>query len=144
MRHLRDVVVEEACVGGDGVVGKRLDARAGGEGGAGLVEGDVPVFADAAEEARERGEQGEWKYECKGREGGSVRVDRYAQLNSPIRLDALLVCLALANQVLRVSVENVHLRWRDIDCATRQQPAAHPMPGGGAPWEKNSRNMNVW
>ena len=51
VRHLRDVVVEEARVGGDGVVGERLDARAGGEGGAGLVKGDVPVFADAAEEA---------------------------------------------------------------------------------------------
>ena len=51
VRHLRDIVVEEARVGGDGVVGERLDARAGGEGGAGLVKGNVPVFADAAEEA---------------------------------------------------------------------------------------------
>ena len=45
-----DVVVEEAGVGEDGVVREGLDARARGEGRAGLVERDVPVLADAAEE----------------------------------------------------------------------------------------------
>ena len=52
-RHLRDlfeVIVEESAVGEDGVVGQRLDAGSGGEGGAGLVERDVPVGSDAPEE----------------------------------------------------------------------------------------------
>ena len=70
-----------------------------------LVERDVAVLADAAEE----------------------------ELDAAVGLDLLLIRLALPDEVLRVPVENVHLRWRDIDCTTRQQPAAHPMPGGGAP-----------
>lgn len=51
--HLGDageVVAEEARVGEDGVVGEGLDAGARGEAGAGLVEGDVAVLADAGEE----------------------------------------------------------------------------------------------
>ena len=45
-RHLRDVVVEEARVGLDGVLVERLDPGAGDEGGARLVERHVPVRTD--------------------------------------------------------------------------------------------------
>ena len=46
-RDLVEVAVEEAGVVPPGLLGEHLDARAGGEGGAGLVERDVPVRAHA-------------------------------------------------------------------------------------------------
>lgn len=53
-----------------------------------LVERDVPILADATEE----------------------------ELDAAVRLDLLLVLLALRDQILRVSVQDVHLRGRDVDC----------------------------
>ena len=93
-RHARDggdVVREEARVGEDGVVRERLDARARGERRAGLVERDVPVLADPAEE----------------------------ELDPAVRADARLVARALADEVARVAVEDVDLGGRDVDCADR-------------------------
>ena len=46
-RDLVHIVVEETCVVDAGPLGQRLDARAGGQRGTGLVEADVPVGADA-------------------------------------------------------------------------------------------------
>ena len=59
-----------------------------GEGRTGLVEGDVPVLADTAEE----------------------------ELDAAKRLDARFVRVALADEVLGVPVEDVYLRGRDVDC----------------------------
>ena len=71
------------------------------------------------------------------------------QLDTAISLDLLLVRLALFNEVLGVSVEDVHLRRRDVHCVG---PSAGRARGkraergkeGDAPCEKNSRNMKVW
>ncbi|KFY19981.1 hypothetical protein V493_07778 [Pseudogymnoascus sp. VKM F-4281 (FW-2241)] len=50
LRHLLHVPTEEARIGEDSVVRQSLDAGATREGGAGLVEGDVPIWPDATEE----------------------------------------------------------------------------------------------
>ena len=55
----------------------------------GLVEGDVAVLADTAEE----------------------------ELDAAVLLDLFFVFLALLDQVLRVPVQDVHLGRRDVDCA---------------------------
>ena len=99
LRHLLDVVVEEPRVGVDclleeeikrsswarGMIGavsdlvERLHPRPGDQGGAGLVEGDVAVGADAADE----------------------------ELHAARRLDLLLVLCALLLQVGGVAVQQV-------------------------------------
>lgn len=84
--HLADVVVEEAGVGEDGVVGERLDPGAGREAGAGLVEGDVAVLADAGEE----------------------------EVDAAGGLDLGLVGDALGLQVGRVAVEDVDVVGVDV------------------------------
>lgn len=85
-RHLADVVVKEARVGQDGVVGKRLDTRAAGQAGAGLVEGNVAVLADARKE----------------------------QVNAAGPLNGILVGDALGLQVGRIAVEDVHVGGVDV------------------------------
>lgn len=85
--HLGDVVAEEARVGEDGVVGERLDARPRRQAGPGLIEGDVAVLADAAEE----------------------------QVDAAGRLDLLLVLHALGLEVRRVAVQDVHVVRPDVD-----------------------------
>ena len=54
----------------------------------GLVERDVAILADTTEE----------------------------ELDATVRLDLRLVRLALADQVLRVAVQDVHLCRRNVDC----------------------------
>ena len=61
----------------------------------GLVEGDVAVLADTAEE----------------------------ELDPAVLLDLGLVRVALRDEVLRVSVQDVHLRGRDVD--VREELAEH-------------------
>ena len=85
--HLAHVVPEEARVGEDGVVRERLDARARLEGRTRLVERDVPVLADTAEE----------------------------ELDAAVRGDLGLVGLALEDEVLGVAVQDVDLGRRDVD-----------------------------
>ena len=84
-----------------------------------LVERDVSVLANPAEE----------------------------ELDAAVLLDLGLVTLALFDQVLRVPVQDVDLRGRDVDLVrslasdpkhTRAQESV------AAPCEKNSRNMKVW
>ena len=85
----------------------------------GLVEGDVAVLANAAEE----------------------------EFDSAVGLDLLLVRLALLDEVLGVPVKDVHLRGRNIHCAraqSRQSRSHARCEGADAPCEKNSRNMKVW
>lgn len=94
-RDLADVAVEEAGVREDGVVREGLDAGARRQAGSGLVERDVAVLADAAEE----------------------------ELDAAVRLDLGLVRLARADEVLGVAVEDVHLRGRDVD--VREELAEH-------------------
>ena len=50
LRHLFEVIVEEAAVGEDSLVGQSLDARARGQARTGLVEGDVAILAYAGQE----------------------------------------------------------------------------------------------
>lgn len=85
-RHLADVVAEEALVGLERVVGERLDARARHERRARLVEGDVSVGPDAADE----------------------------QVHAARLLDELLEARALAHQVGRVAVEHVRVGGVDV------------------------------
>ena len=88
-RHLRNIVPEEARVREDRVVRERLDARAALQARARLVERDVPVLADSAEE----------------------------ELDAAVGLDLRLVRVAFGDQVLGVAVEDVDLRGRDVDWA---------------------------
>ncbi len=85
-RDLVQVVVEEARVREDGVIGKRLDTGARRQAGAGLVEGDVPVLADAAEE----------------------------EVDATHGLDLGLVLDALGFQIWRIAVQNVHIVGVDV------------------------------
>ena len=83
-RHLRHgalVAAEEARVGLDRVEGQRLDARAAREARAGLVEGDVAVGPDAAEE----------------------------ELDAAVLRDLCLVLVALLLQVRGAAVEDVYV-----------------------------------
>ena len=83
---LLEVVAEEAAVGEDGVIGERLDAGARGEAGAGLVEGDVAVLADA----------------------------RHEQVDAAGSLDLGLVLDALGLEVGRVAVQDVDVAGVDV------------------------------
>lgn len=85
--HLADVIVKEARVGEDGVVGERLDAGARGQAGAGLVEGNVAVLADAGQE----------------------------EVDAADALDGVLVGDALGLERGRVAVEDVHVGRVDVD-----------------------------
>ena len=88
VRYLADIALEEPRVRQNGVVCEGLDPRAARERGAGLVERDVPVLADAAQE----------------------------ELDAALRGNLGLVLLALEDEVLGVSVQDVHLRRWDVDC----------------------------
>ena len=94
-RHLADVVSEETGVGEDSVVREGLDARARGERRTRLVERDVPILADTAQE----------------------------ELDASVRFDPRLVRVALPDQVFGVAVQDVHLRRRDVD--VREELAEH-------------------
>lgn len=50
LRHFPQIVVEESRIGDYGIVRQSLDPCSRGEGGAGLVEGNVSVGSDASEE----------------------------------------------------------------------------------------------
>lgn len=91
---LGDVVIEEASVGDDGVVGEGLDTGAGVEGGAGFVEGNVTIGTDTTQE------------ELDTTDGG----------------DLLLVALALKVQVGCVSVEDVDVLGEDINVLEEVAP----------------------
>lgn len=84
--HLADVVVKEARVGQDGVIGKSLDTGTAGQAGAGLVEGNVAVLANTGEE----------------------------QVNAASPLDGILIGDALGFQAGCVAVENVHVGGVDV------------------------------
>lgn len=84
--HLADVVVKEAGVGQDGVIGKSLDTGTAGQAGAGLVEGNVAVLANTSEE----------------------QVDAASSLNG------ILIGDALGFQAGCVAVENVHVGGVDV------------------------------
>ena len=85
-RDLAQVVVEEARVREDGVIGKRLDTSARRQAGARLVECDVPVLTDTAEE----------------------------EVDATHSLDLGLVLDALGFQIWRVAVQNVHIVGVDV------------------------------
>jgi hypothetical protein len=85
-RHLADVVVKEARVGKNGVIGQSLDTSAAGQAGAGLVEGNVAVLADASKE----------------------------QVNAAGLLDGIFVGDALGLQVGRIAVEDVDVGRVDV------------------------------
>lgn len=85
-RHLADVVVKEARVGKNGVIGQSLDTGAAGQAGAGLVEGNVAVLANAGKE----------------------------QVNAASLLNGILVGDALGLQVGRIAVENVDVGRVDV------------------------------
>lgn len=91
---LGDIVVKEAGVGDDGVVGKGLDTSAGVEGRAGLVEGNVTIGTDTAQE----------------------------ELNATDSGDLLLVALALEIQVCCVAVEDVDVLGEDVDVLEEVAP----------------------
>lgn len=90
-----DIVVEEARVGQDGVVGKRLDSCPRGETGAGLVKGDVSVLPDASKE----------------------------EVDAADGLDLSLVGDTLCFQVGGVAVENVDVVG--VDVHVREQVLPH-------------------
>ena len=85
--HQAHVVVEEARVGVYGLLGERLEARARDKTRAGLVEGNVAVGSDAADE----------------------------ELDATGGLDRRLELLALARQVASVAVQYVHIARIDVD-----------------------------
>lgn len=92
--HLCHVVAKEARVGQDGVVGERLDAGAAGKTGAGLVEGDVAILADASKE----------------------------QVNAAGELNGVLVCNALGLEVDGVAVEDMDVGGVDVDMGEEVLP----------------------
>ena len=94
LRNEIHVIVEEAAVGDDGVGGKGLLAGAAGEAGAGLVEGDVAVGADAAHEEVDAG-------------GGG---------------DGLFIIGALDFEVGGVAVQNMDVLLLDVDVAEEVIP----------------------
>ena len=81
MRHFADIALEEPRVRQNGVVCEGLDPRAARERGAGLVERDVPVLTDAAEE----------------------------ELDAAVFFDLGFVGFAFADEVFGVAVEDVYL-----------------------------------
>lgn len=97
-RNLVHVVIEETRVCNDSVHDKRLHAGAGGEGRPGLVEGDVAVRADAAEE----------------------------KLDATVGLDLLLVTLTLGNEVGGIPVEDVDVLCGDVDVI--EEVGVHEVP----------------
>ena len=50
LRHLFQIIVEESAIRNYRIISQGLDSRSRGEGGPGLVERDVAVWADAPEE----------------------------------------------------------------------------------------------
>jgi len=76
LRNLVGIVVEEAGVDNEGVLGQGANAGAGNEGGEGLVEGDMAVNAGAAQE----------------------------QIDSAVGSDLVFVSLALGFEVFRHAV----------------------------------------
>ena len=87
LRDLVDIALEEAGIHQERVVGEVHDAGAGLQGGERFVEGEVAVFADAAEE----------------------------EVDAARRHDGGLVGLALGLQVGGVAVEEVDVLPRDVD-----------------------------
>ena len=85
--HLVDVVVEEARVCHNGIIGQRLDSCARGETRSWFVKGNVAVWTDAAEE----------------------------ELNAAGALDLFFVGDAFGFEVLRVAIENVYVGRVDVD-----------------------------
>ena len=85
-RHSGDVVTKKARVCEDRIVCESLDTRTRRERGPGLVEGDVPILADSPEE----------------------------ELDAASGLDLGLVLVALADQVGRVSIEDVYVFRVDV------------------------------
>ena len=88
------VIVEKAAVGDDGVRGEGLLAGAALEAGAGLVEGDVAVGADAAHE----------------------------EVDAAGRGDGLFIVGALSFQVRGVAVQDMDVLFLDIDVAEEVVP----------------------
>ena len=66
-----------------------------------LVKRDVPILADTTKE----------------------------ELNAAVRFDLFLVRLTFLYEILRVSVEDVHLRWRDVDCDACQDSSRMSVHG---------------
>jgi hypothetical protein len=87
MWNLRDIIPEESCIRQDSVVRQGLDTSARRERGTRLVKGDVAIFADTAEE----------------------------ELDAAVRGDLLLIFLALFDQILSVSIQNVDMGRINID-----------------------------
>lgn len=84
--HLVDVIVEEARVGEDSVVGKGLDTGTAGQRGTGLVEGNVAILTDTGKE----------------------------QIDAANGLDGVLVGDALGLEALGVTIENVDVGRVDV------------------------------
>lgn len=87
LRHLLHVPAEEARIGENSIVCESLDSGATREGGAGLVEGDVAVWPDAAEE----------------------------EINSTDFTDGLFVREALRFEVWGGAAEHVDILWGNVD-----------------------------
>ena len=106
-RNLVQVVVEEARVREDGVIGKRLDTGARSQAGARLVEGDVSVLADAAEE----------------------------EIDATHSLDLGLVLDALGFQIWRIAVQNVHIVGVDVHVREEVLPHEAVVALRVVPWD---------
>ena len=95
MRHLLHVVVKEAGVGDNRIGGQRLLARAAGEARSRLIEGDMTVGANAADE----------------------------KVDASCGLDHLLVVVTLCLQVLGITVEDMDILGQDVNMI--EEVAAH-------------------
>jgi len=91
---LGDIVIEETSVGNDGVVGQGLDTGTGVQGRTGLVEGNVTIGTDTAQE----------------------------ELDAANRGDLLLIALALEIQISCVSVKDVDVLGEDINVLEEVAP----------------------
>lgn len=85
--NLGEITIKESRVGLDGLVVQALDSGLGGERRPRLVECEVAVGADTAEE----------------------------QLDAAVALDLLLVALALGDEVRRVGIGDVYVLGGDVD-----------------------------
>ena len=94
LRNLVDVVVEEARVCEDGIVGKSLDAGAAGQAGPRFVEGNMAVLADAGQE----------------------------EVDSAGGLDGIFVGDALGFEVGGIAVQDVDIGRVDIDVGEEVLP----------------------
>lgn len=93
--HLLEVVVEESTVGEDGVVGQGLDTGARRQRGAGLIEGDMSIGANAAQE----------------------------EVNATVGLDGGFVGYTLGLEIWRIAIEDVDVARVDID--VREEVLVH-------------------